>query len=144
MRAARQFLLRLQSDGLLDPAARILAELYGSLALTGKGHGTDKAVLMGLEGDEPETLDPSGVEARVERIHAEKTLRLLGERPLAFDPEADLLFHKREQLPYHPNGMGFTAFDSAGGQLIHREYYSVGGGSVVNNDTAAKDRIVAD
>jgi L-serine dehydratase len=118
--------------------------MYGSLALTGRGHGTDKAVLMGLEGHWPNQIDPDLIPAALERIRGGKTLDLLGKHPIRFDEKQDLIMNKRQKLPFHTNGMRFTAFDAAGAVIATRDYYSVGGGFVVNQDEAAEDRIVAD
>jgi L-serine dehydratase len=145
MRAAARFVSRwLDEPGLLDRVARVEGELFGSLALTGRGHGTDKAVLCGLEGELPDRIDPDSIPARLERIRSTHTLRLAGRRDIAFDEKTDLVFNKRQKLPYHPNGMRFSARDAAGELLATRDYYSVGGGFVVNHDEAADDRIVAD
>ena len=145
MRAAARFLERwLQEPGRLGDVARVRAELYGSLALTGRGHGTDKAVLMGLEGHWPDRIDPDLIPGSLERIRGTKRIRLMGAHEIGFDEKRDLVFNKREKLPYHTNGMRFTAFDAAGDVIATRDYYSVGGGFVVNQDEAAEDRIVAD
>ncbi len=145
MRAAARFVTRwLDERNLLANVARIQAELFGSLAHTGRGHGTDKAVLCGLEGEWPDTIDPESIATRLERIRSEKKIRLLGKREIAFDEKSDLLFNKRQKLPYHSNGMRFTAYAADGEVLATRDYYSVGGGFVVNHDEAAEDRIVAD
>ena len=145
MRAAARFLERwLQEPGQLGEVARVRAELYGSLALTGRGHGTDKAVLMGFEGHWPDRIDPDVIPASLERIRGTKRIRLMGTHEIAFDEKRDLVFNKREKLPYHTNGMRFTAFDAEGAVIATRDYYSVGGGFVVNTDEAAEDRIVAD
>jgi L-serine dehydratase len=145
MRAAVRFATRwLEEPGQLERVARVRAELYGSLAHTGRGHGTDKAVMLGLEGEWPDRIDPDGIDARLARIRAEGTLRLLGRHPVAFREKGDLVFNKREKLPYHTNGMRFSAFDADGQLIATRDYYSVGGGFVVNQDEAAEDRIVAD
>ena len=144
MRAARRFLERLEREDKLDPTARVLAELYGSLALTGKGHGTDRAVLLGLSGETPEGIDPDGIAPTVARVRAEQTLNLYGQRRIPFIESRDLLFHREESLPMHPNGMRFTAFDAAGAVIESRIYYSVGGGFVVNEESAGQDRLVRD
>lgn len=150
MRAARRFVSRLDEklhpdeSSRLDDTARVQAELFGSLALTGKGHGTDRAVLMGLEGEEPETIDPTSIDHRVAAIETDREISLFGRRPLAFDVKKDLLFRRREKLPYHTNGMRFTAWNGAEEKISERVFYSVGGGFVVNEDTASEDRIVAD
>jgi L-serine dehydratase len=145
MRAAARFCERwLDEAGVLDRVARVRCELFGSLALTGRGHGTDKAVLCGLEGAQPDTVDPDSIPATLKRIRGEKRIRLLGRHEIGFDEKADLVFNKRQKLPYHSNGMRFCAYDAAGAELASRDYYSVGGGFVVNQDEAAEDRIVAD
>ena len=145
MRAAARFLERwLQEPGQLDAVVRVRAELYGSLALTGRGHGSDKAVLMGFEGHWPDRIDPDVIPAALERIRGEKRIHLLGRHAIGFDEKRDLVFNKREKLPYHTNGMRFTAYDADGEVIATRDYYSVGGGFVVNQDEAAEDRIVAD
>ena len=145
MRAAARFAERwLEEKGVLGRVARVRGELYGSLALTGRGHGTDKAVLLGFEGQHPDTVDPDAIPAALERIRGSGRIRLLGKHEIAFDEKADLVFNKRQKLPFHTNGMRFTAFDAEGRELATRDYYSVGGGFVVNTDEAAEDRIVAD
>jgi L-serine dehydratase len=145
MRAASRFTEHwLEEKGLLDRIARVRGELYGSLAMTGRGHGTDKAVLLGFEGHHPDTVDPDAIPDILERIRGTGRIRLLGKREIAFDEKRDLVFNKREKLPFHTNGMRFTAYDDAGNELATRDYYSVGGGFVVNTDEAAEDRIVAD
>ena len=145
MRAAARFISHwLAENGDLARTARVRAEVFGSLALTGRGHGTDKAVLMGLEGHWPNEIDPDLIPAALERIRAEKRIRLLGTHEIAFDEKHDLIMNKRQKLPFHTNGMRFTAYDAAGEVIATRDYYSVGGGFVVNQDEAAEDRIVAD
>jgi L-serine dehydratase len=145
MRAAARFATRwLDETGLLGRTARVRAEVFGSLALTGRGHGTDKALLMGLEGHWPNEIDPDLIPAALERIRGRKQLNLLGKHPIAFDEKTDLMLNKRQKLPFHTNGMRFSAFDAAGALLATRDYYSVGGGFVVNEDEAAENRIVAD
>ncbi|WP_028839839.1 MULTISPECIES: L-serine ammonia-lyase [Thermomonas] len=145
MRAAARFVSHwLQENDVLARTARIRAEVFGSLALTGRGHGTDKAVLMGLEGHWPNQIDPDIIPPALERIRASKRLRLGGQHEIAFDEKRDLVMNKRQKLPFHTNGMRFSAFDAEGVELATRDYYSVGGGFVVNQDEAAEDRIVAD
>ena len=145
LRAAARFVSRwLEEAGQLEQCARLRVELFGSLALTGRGHGSDKAVLMGLEGHWPDRIDPDLIPEALARIRGEKQLRLLGRHPIAFDEKSDLVFNKRQKLPFHSNGMRFIAFGADGRELAMREYYSVGGGFVVNQDEAAEDRIVAD
>ncbi|MFY8207439.1 MAG: L-serine ammonia-lyase [Arenimonas sp.] len=145
MRAAARFVERwLVEEGHLAACCRIKVELFGSLALTGKGHGSDKAVLLGLEGQWPNRIDPDAIEPMLARIRKDKKLRLSPEHCIAFDEKTDLAFNKRQKLPFHSNGMRFTAYAADGAQLATREYYSVGGGFVVNQDEAAQDRITAD
>src|SRR5688572_16447632 len=145
MRAAARFVQRwLIENGDLSRTARVRAEVFGSLALTGRGHGTDKAVLMGLEGHWPNEIDPDLIPAALERIRTQKKLLLLGKHEIGFDEKHDLIMNKRQKLPFHTNGMRFIAYDAAGEQIATRDYYSVGGGFVVNQDEAAEDRIVAD
>ncbi|HEX8683510.1 MAG TPA: L-serine ammonia-lyase [Ardenticatenaceae bacterium] len=136
MRAARQFALLLEQHGLLDRTTRVSIELYGSLGATGKGHGTDTAVLLGLEGEQPDQIDPAIVEERLTRIRAGKSIRLLGTREIPFDEKPDLLFRRRS-LAYHPNGMTFTAYDHEGQESLQKTYYSVGGGFVVEEGEAS-------
>ena len=143
MRAAVRFVEGLRRDELLGAVTEVRVELYGSLGATGKGHGSDKAVLMGLEGEQPDTIDTTTIEARLAAIRASGRLRLLGQQEIAF-VEKQHLAMIRKPLPYHPNGMIFRAFDAAGLQLRSREYYSVGGGFVVDDSAAGADRIVAD
>ena len=144
MRAAQIFAEGLSESGLLGQVARVKAELYGSLGATGKGHGSDKAVLLGLEGEAPDRVDPDRVEAKLERIRAEKRLMLAGTQKIAFDERDHLVMHRRQSLPYHPNGMRISAFDGAGRVLRQKVYYSVGGGFVVDESAAGADRIVED
>jgi L-serine dehydratase len=133
MRAARCFAERLDADGQLAQAASVKVELFGSLGYTGKGHGSDKAVLLGLEGEDPGTVDVDAIAPRVAAATATKRIALLGRHPVALDPETQLVFHRREKLPLHANGMRFTAYDATGGALAERVYYSVGGGFVVDH-----------
>lgn len=137
MRAARLFALRLQADGLLPATERVVARLYGSLGATGKGHGSDKAVLLGLMGHEPDSVDVDAIPALLQTVRGGAPLALLGLRELAFKEKTDLVFHRRETLPFHANGMRFEAFDAAGALQAERTYYSVGGGFVVSDEVAA-------
>jgi L-serine dehydratase len=137
MRAARMFALRLAADGVLARTARVQARLYGSLGATGKGHGSDKAVLLGLAGHEPDTVDVDAIPALLDAVRAQRRIMLPGGAAVAFDEKADLVFHRRESLPFHANGMRFLAFDAAGAELCQRTYYSVGGGFVVSDEVAA-------
>ncbi|MEV4757245.1 L-serine ammonia-lyase [Micromonospora sp. NPDC049559] len=144
MRAARTFAAGLKADGLLVEAARIQAELFGSLGATGHGHGSDRAVLLGLAGELPETVETDGVPERIAAIRATGRLDVLGAHEIDFDHDRDLVLHRRRSLPYHPNGMIFTAYDRSGAVLRARTYYSVGGGFVVDEAAAGADRIKPD
>lgn len=144
MRAARTFVGGLKADGLLTDTARVQAELFGSLGATGHGHGSDRAVLLGLAGESPETVDTDTVGPRVERIRAERRIDILDTHEIDFDPDRDLTLHRRRSLPYHPNGMTFVAYDRVGAVLRSRTYYSVGGGFVVDEAAAGADRIKPD
>ena len=137
MRAARIFALRLAHDGLSAKAARVKTELYGSLGATGKGHGSDKAVLLGLAGHEPDSVEVDAIPALLQAIRDGSRLTLAEGPTIAFDERNDLVFHRRETLPFHANGMRFTAFDAQGAVLSERTYYSVGGGFVVSDEVAA-------
>ncbi len=128
----------------VDDDSRIRLEFFGSLGHTGRGHGTDTAAMLGLRGFEPATLDPDSVSGHVASIRQTKTVVLPNDRIVAFDPDADLVFHKRSRLPHHSNGMRFTLFGADGAEVASSDFYSVGGGFVVNADEAAGDRIVAD
>ena len=141
MCAACRFVRELQRHGLVEGVARVQAELYGSLALTGVGHATDCAVLLGLEGNEPAVVDSVSVEATVETIRRERRLRLAGLRFIAFDEERDLLFRREERTPPgahrdHPNGLRLTAFDAQDGIVAQRIYFSIGGGFIVEDEEA--------
>ncbi|WP_031087601.1 L-serine ammonia-lyase [Streptomyces sp. NRRL WC-3549] len=137
MRAARMFARRLKNEGLLAHTASIRAELYGSLGATGHGHGTPKAVLLGLEGESPRTVDVEGADARVEEIRASGRINLLGMHEIDFDADEQLVLHRRKALPYHANGMTVLAYDRDGAPLLEKTYYSVGGGFVVDEDAVA-------
>ncbi len=144
MRAAALFASRLEARELIAASARIRVELFGSLGHTGRGHGTDKAVLMGLEGHLPDQIDPDLIPQRSAEISEHGKLKILNLHDIDFSVSKDLIFHKRQTMPYHSNGMRFCAFDANGIELFSRDYYSVGGGFVVNRDEAAEDQIVAD
>jgi L-serine dehydratase len=144
MRAARRFVLGLRADGLLAATGSVRAELFGSLGATGHGHGSDRAVLLGLTGADPRTVDTDSVGETVAEIRRSGVVTLLGEREIPFDADHDLLLHRRKSLPYHPNGMIFSAFDASNAELRSRTYYSVGGGFVVDESAAGADRITED
>ncbi|GAA4510338.1 L-serine ammonia-lyase [Nonomuraea ferruginea] len=144
MAAAHRFARGLHQDGLLGRTARVEAILYGSLGLTGKGHGSDKAVLLGLSGEKPELVDVDTVDERLAAMRESGTVRLFGEREIPFVIGEDLVFERKISLPEHPNGMRFTAYDEAGGSLREKVYFSVGGGFVVDETATGAGRIKPD
>mgnify|MGYP000199289903 FL=1 len=144
MKAAGRFLQHLKRLGRFEQTVRVRVKLYGSLAHTGRGHGTDRALMLGLQGERAETVDPDAIEPMLERIRSSREIHLAGERSVPFSELDDLVFRTGKVLPYHSNGMRFEAFDVDGERFERHDYYSVGGGFVVNEDEAAKDRIVAD
>jgi L-serine dehydratase len=144
MRAARQFLLDLEDKHLFDKTAQVVAQLYGSLALTGKGHGTDRAVLLGLEGETPDEVDPDSIERRLAHIRSNGRIKLLGKREIAFDEPLNLLFHKDQVLPKHSNGLRFTALDAGGKALFIDEFYSIGGGFIIRGADDEGDAAAAE
>ncbi|KPI01299.1 L-serine dehydratase 1 [Actinobacteria bacterium OK074] len=149
MRAARMFVRRLRNEGHLDATAAVRAELYGSLGATGHGHGTPKAVLLGLEGASPRTVDVETADERVDKIRELGRINLLGEHEVPFSYDDDLVLHRRKTLPYHANGMTLWAYDAAGAEVLSKTYYSVGGGFVVdetvlNEGVVGADRIKLD
>ena len=142
MRAARTFALGLADDGLLAGTDRVRVELFGSLGATGRGHGSDKAVVLGLEGETPEHVDTTTVLPRFQAAREAEKVSLLGRQVVRLGPD-DLVLHRRSTLPFHPNGMRFTAF--AGERPIReRTFYSVGGGFVVDEHATGADRIKPD
>jgi L-serine dehydratase len=153
MRAARTFALGLLAGDHAAEISRVRVELFGSLGATGRGHGTDRAVILGLEGETPEAVDTATVAERAAAVRSSESVRLLGTRPVRLAAD-DLVFHRRTSLPFHPNGMRFTAYGEspdpgptgspAERVLSERVFYSVGGGFVVDEDAAGADRIKAD
>lgn len=139
MRAARAFCLELEEKGRLGNTSQVITQLYGSLALTGKGHGTDKAVLLGLAGEKPDEIDPDIIDQMLQKIADEEAIELLGKHRIAFDRAMHLLFLKSETLERHSNGMRFTALDKDSNTVHSQEYYSVGGGFIVRGDDATGD-----
>jgi len=142
MRAAQQFACEIASLGI--DVARIKCDLYGSLGHTGKGHGSDTAVVLGLEGIFPETIDPDDIPSILSRIKTTRILQLNGTTKLKFKASSDIVFHRKKSLPTHPNGMTFSAFDDAQNIVLEKTYYSVGGGFVVNQDKNSESLIVED
>ncbi len=131
MNAARSFAQLLAARGLLERTTQVSAQLYGSLALTGRGHCTDRAILLGLEGFSPDSIDPALSRSRLEAYSHRGRIRLLGVHEISFDEPLNLLFHIDQVLPGHSNGMRFTAHDAALDVLAREEYYSIGGGFIV-------------
>ena len=130
MRAARRFVVELEAAGRLQQTARVRVELYGSLALTGLGHGTDRAILLGLQGKQPDRIDPAAIDEIVQTIRAAHVLSLLGKHDVPFDEANDLVWHRTEALAAHPNGMRYTAFGAKGAMLRQQIFYSIGGGFI--------------
>ncbi len=143
MRAALQFAAGLQANGRLEETHTIRVDLYGSLGATGKGHGSDKAVLLGLEGEDPEHIDPERIDQRLDHIREQGKLSVLRKREIAFQEKKHLRFRRRS-LPYHPNGMCFTAYNAAEETLDSKTYYSVGGGFVIDEAATDADHIKED
>ncbi|GAB4566328.1 MAG: L-serine ammonia-lyase [Haliangiales bacterium] len=142
MRAARLFCADLQRLDQLSEVASVRVDLYGSLGHTGKGHGSDRAVLLGLEGERPESVDVDGIPARIDAMTASGRLRLFGDHEIDFDPARHIVFHKRRSLPTHPNGLRFTALASGERELLSRTYYSIGGGFLVSGDAPSESPII--
>lgn len=147
MLAAQQFAQTLLERDLLAQTTRLKVDLYGSLALTGVGHGTVDAVILGLEGNTPRGIDPDRIAPRMAAIRTGGVLQLAGFHPIAFTMNQDIELHKLLFLPQHANGMRFSAFGSDGGLLLHETYFSVGGGFIVSEQqwgqhTAADTRVV--
>ena len=144
MRAANQFVQNLQEEDLLDSVTRVKSELYGSLGATGKGHGSDKAVLLGLQGELPESVDTSTADDQLDQIRISKQVNLLGSRSIQFKEKDDLIMHRRQTLPFHSNGMTFRAYSADKNIVKEATFYSVGGGFIVDEHAAGSDRIVED
>jgi L-serine dehydratase len=138
-RAAQRFVADCRARGALARLAGVRVDLYGSLAKTGKGHATDLAVVLGLAGEDPVTCDPAGLGPTLERVRAERRLAVGGAHPVPFDPAADVAFHRERSLPFHPNGLTFTA-TLTDGSSVADTYYSVGGGFVVREGEPADAR----
>jgi L-serine dehydratase len=138
MRAALRFVHEIAADGKLDLTERVGVDLYGSLALTGRGHGTDRAILLGLSGEAPDRIDPDKVESKVRHIREQHALRLDGRRQIPFREQDDLRFRIDKTLVFHSNGMRFTAYDAAGAIVLRKIYFSIGGGFVVDEAEAQR------
>ncbi|MFC8304037.1 L-serine ammonia-lyase [Specibacter sp. NPDC057265] len=144
MRAAKRFVDGLARDGELSGVVRVATELFGSLGATGRGHGSDKAVVLGLQGQDPETVDTATADDQVAAAALDAELMLAGVHRVDFNFDRDVVLHRRKSLPVHSNGMTFRALDHAGTVLRERTYYSVGGGFVVDEQAAGADKVVPD
>src|SRR5580700_1474442 len=149
MRAARRFVIELRDAGLLSQTSSVLVELYGSLALTGMGHGTDRAILLGLSGEEAATIDPATIEPKLAAIRSSGTLSLLGTHAIPFHEPENLLFHRDQMIPpgavtQHPNGVRFSAFDSENQLLRTGTFFSIGGGFIVADGEEALPKAASD
>jgi L-serine dehydratase len=144
MRAAVMFARSLDADGIMPKVARLRVELFGSLGATGHGHGSVKAIVLGLSGEEPEHVDPVAAGPLVEAVRAAGRLRLGGGHEITIDVDEDIVLHRRKRLPFHSNAMRFMALDEAGSELSTRTYYSVGGGFVLGEDEAGQKALVPD
>ena len=144
MNAARLFVTALEDTGQIVQCGRVTAELFGSLGATGAGHGSPKAIILGLSGESPETVNIDSIPALVEQARAEGKLLLQGHHEVAFNYRDDLIMHRTETLPFHPNGMRFSAFSKTGEILESRVYFSVGGGFIVDETADRTDIIVDD
>jgi L-serine dehydratase len=144
MRAAHLFSSALSDAGLLPKVAHIRIELFGSLGATGRGHGSPKAIMLGLAGETPETVDVEGIEVWLAKIRKSGELAVLGTHIISFTEKRDLIFSRSRTLPYHSNGMQFVALDAQQQSIDSRIYYSVGGGFIVDEDAASADCIIED
>ncbi len=144
MRAANLFIKQLRHRQLLEETTRLKAELFGSLSHTGRGHGTDKAVMLGFSGHLPDAVDPDIIPALIETIENTGQLTCETGHGVPFNPKRDLVFHKRKTLPLHANGMRFTAYDAENKALFSKDYYSVGGGFILSHEKLAEGEIIED
>ena len=144
MWAAHRFLLELDTLGTIGEIDRVQVDLYGSLALTGKGHATDRALILGLSGEVPDQLEPDHAQTVIDQLGTDGSLVLAGSRQISFDPERDIIYRNFETLPQHSNGMTFFAYDQAGEELLRRTYFSVGGGFIVGENDTKSDGLSAE
>lgn len=144
MVAAKKFIDECQASGKLDSIAKVSAELFGSLGATGKGHGTLKAIMLGLEGERPEDIDVSLIDKRIARITEEQRLALCATHKIIFDEKKDIIFHRKKSLPYHANGMRFRCFNERDECLLTKYYYSIGGGFILNEEQAQEGTPIID
>ena len=144
MIAARKFILSIEESNQLKRVTRIKSEMYGSLGATGRAHGTPKAIILGLEGEQPEKVDATLITKRIEKIYSAGRINLLGKYTINYNRKTDLKLYRKKSLPFHPNGMIFSAFDESGKELVQKTYYSVGGGFVVDDSNENENYIVED
>ena len=144
MIAARKFILNIERSNHLKKVTRLQSEMYGSLGATGRAHGTPKAIILGFEGEQPEQVDASLITKRIEKIYSKGQINLLGKQVINYNPEVDLKLYRRKSLPFHPNGMIFSAFDENGKKLEQKTYYSVGGGFIVDDSNEHGNYITED
>jgi L-serine dehydratase len=144
MKASALFVAALLAHPLAAQVSRVRCDLYGSLGATGKGHGSHKAVMLGLQGEMPDQVDVATIAPSLARIRESKRIELGGRHGVAFDEAQDLVFHRRETLPFHSNAMKLQAFDAQDALLLSKTYYSVGGGFVVDHDTQGQPQLVQD
>ena len=144
MIAARKFILSIEESNQLKRVTRIKSEMYGSLGATGRAHGTSKAIILGLEGEQPEKVDATLITKRIEKIYSAGRINLLGKYTINYNRKTDLKLYRKKSLPFHPNGMIFSAFDESGKELVQKTYYSVGGGFVVDDSNENENYIAED
>jgi L-serine dehydratase len=144
MKAAAMFVNALLAEPAAAQVSRVRCDLYGSLGATGKGHGSHKAVMLGLQGEMPDQVDVATIAPSLARIRESKRLELGGRQSVSFDEAQDLVFHRRETLPFHSNAMKLQAFDAQDNLLLSKTYYSVGGGFVVDHDAQGQPQLVQD
>ena len=144
MIAARKFILSIEESKRLRDVTRIQSEMFGSLGATGKAHGTPKAIILGMEGEEPDQVDATLIPSRINKIQSEGKINLLGKHMINYDHKIDLKLYRRKSLPFHPNGMIFSAYDQEGKELAKKTYYSVGGGFVVDESKESGSLIAED
>jgi L-serine dehydratase len=144
MKAAAMFVNALLAEPVAAQVSRVRCDLYGSLGATGKGHGSHKAVMLGLQGEMPDRVDVATIAPSLARIRESKRIELGGRHPVTFDEAQDLVFHRRETLPFHSNAMKLQAFDAQDNLLLSKTYYSVGGGFVVDHDAQGQPQLVQD
>jgi L-serine dehydratase len=144
MRAAYLFTQQLEHRNLIKQTISIKTELYGSLGHTGRGHGTDKAIILGLSGHKPNTIDPDLIDDLLKTVAETKQIQLSSDKSIEFQPKLHLTFHKRKVLPLHSNGMRFVALDKDGNEIRSKDFYSVGGGFIISHNKLAQQEIIED